>query len=251
MKIKTKTIGIASIAASLLFTTSFAFADTIGATAGASYWASKKSGQIQSGGSSVNLDNDLNFSNQNLPVLFVSLEHPLPLVPNIRLQFLNMQQTKVGKVNTTFKSINFQNHPVTTNMDMSQFDLTMYYEMLDNWVSLDLGLNIKYFQGDIEITDNTNATNHTRTRLKMAVPMLYASAAADLPFTGLSVIGEVSGVGYSSNRLYDANIKLREQLAVVAFEIGYRKEKIKLNNVHDINVDVDISGPFLSAMIKI
>jgi outer membrane protein len=245
-----KKTGIATIAASLLLTASFTYADTIGAIAGASYWASKKSGQLQSGGSAVDLDNDLNFSNQQLPVLFVSLEHPIPVIPNIRLQFLNMQQTKTGTMNTSFKSINF-NGPVTTNMDMSQFDLTLYYEILDNWVSLDVGLNAKYFQGDIEITDKNNASNHTRTRLKTAIPMLYASAAGDLPFTGLSLIGEASAVSYSSNKVYDANIKFREQIAVVAFELGYRKEKIKLDNVHDINVDVDISGPFFSAMIKL
>jgi len=228
---------------------SMANADMLGASAGASYWPAKKSGEISSGGSNINLNSDLNFGNQNLAVLFVSFENPLPVIPNVKLQFFDMAQTTQGTINTSFKSINFTG-PVTTTLDMTDYDLTLYYKILDNWVSLDTGVNVKYFSGKIEIFQRNNSAHQTRTNIHQFIPMLYVSAAADLPFTGLSVIGDVSGIGYSGNKIYDASFMVQEQLAVVAFNIGYRKMKLKVNDLSNINVDVDVHGPFVSAMVK-
>ena len=245
----TKT-GMAFLAASFLISSGSQAATILGATAGASYWPSSINGQIQSGGSAIDLENDLNFERQDVAVLFATLEHPIPLVPNFRVQYSSLAQNTQGNITTSFQNVTFSG-PVSTNVDLTHFDFTLYYEILDNWVSLDVGLNAKYFQGNIDIKQNSNLAQQTNTELKTAVPMLYASAAFDMPFTGLSLIAEGSGVSYSSNQLYDANIRLREQIAVFAFEVGYRTLKLKLNDVDGINVDADISGPFVSVMLKL
>jgi hypothetical protein len=65
-----------------------AVADFIGLYVGGGSWQASPEGSI--GRTDINLQSTLNLDEQNNQFVFVALEHPVPLLPNIRLQHSEM-----------------------------------------------------------------------------------------------------------------------------------------------------------------
>ncbi len=66
-----------------------------------------------------------------------------------------------------------------------------YYEVLDNIVSLDLGLNIRHLKIDYNINNGSSTTDS----VSATVPMLYAAVGAS-PWPELLISGELSYIAY-------------------------------------------------------
>ena len=61
-----------------------AVADVVVLTIGGGSWQASPEGDI--GRTDINLESTLNLDEGNNPFAYVALKHPLPLLPNIRLQ---------------------------------------------------------------------------------------------------------------------------------------------------------------------
>lgn len=231
-----------SIASLALLGAMGAQADVIGGSVEATYWQAGYSGQVTEGANTVDLENDLNFDDSGVVEIAATLEHPVPVLPNIRIKHISLDETANGTLSTTFDGITFSG-PVETNLDLSHYDLIMYYEILDNYVSVDLGLDIKVFDGQLDIS---NATESSNTEIDEVVPLPYVSAEIALPLTDLSFGAEVSGVKYSDSSMYDAKARLRQGFSLAFIEIGYRQMAIDIEDVSDIDVDLDLSGAYIS-----
>ena len=62
-------------------------ADFVGLNIGANYWTPDLKGSFAStaaGSTSINLNSDLGYSDHSSTSLNISLEHPVPLLPNVR-----------------------------------------------------------------------------------------------------------------------------------------------------------------------
>ena len=83
-------------------------------------------------------------------VFYVALEHGVPLLPNIRAQHFAMD---VDGSNVLSRSIEFNgetfnlSEDINTAIDLQQSDAVLYYEVLDNYLSLDLGLAVSFIEG--------------------------------------------------------------------------------------------------------
>lgn len=231
--------GIASLA---LLGAMSAQADVIGGSVEVGYWQAGYSGGVVEGTNSVDLENDLNFDDSGVVEIAATLEHPVPLLPNIRVKHISLDETANGTLSTSFDDITIAGD-VETNLDLSHYDLMLYYEILDNYVSVDLGLDIKVFDGQLDIT---SATENSNTEIDEVVPLPYVSAEIALPLTDLSFGAEVSGVKYSGNSLYDAKARLRQGFSLAFIEIGYRQMALDIEDVSDIDVDLDLSGAYIS-----
>ncbi len=227
-----------------------AVADVIGASAGISYWVPEMSGTIQSGGAEVDLERDLGMGDQEHMMFFASLEHPVPVLPNAKFRYFDMGQVAYGTMNTNFKGQTFSGN-VQTDLDLSHYEFILYYELLDNIVEVDLGVNVKLFDGYLRIrqTSGAGAGTTSKTDFSQGVPMLYANVGGNLPFTGLSAGVELSAIGYSDSMAYDAAARIRQRIAVIAFEAGYRAMKVELDDISNVDVNIDVQGPYLSAMV--
>src|SRR5690606_33546216 len=75
---------------------------------------------------------------------------------------------------------------VDVDLDLTHTDLILYYELLDNIVSLDVGLNVKFFDGQLNIHER-GGNNSSRTDIDDILPLLYVAPSASLPLTGLSM----------------------------------------------------------------
>ena len=61
-----------------------AAADIVGLTIGGGSWQASPEGSI--GRSDIDLESTLNLDEQNNQFIFIALEHPVPLLPNIRVR---------------------------------------------------------------------------------------------------------------------------------------------------------------------
>jgi outer membrane protein len=237
----------ATILAIGMFGAGVAQADTLlGVYAGAGTWQQEYSGDASSGISKVDIEDDLAIDDDTNTVFYVALEHGVPVLPNIRAQYFNLDT--IGQ-NVLSRDIEFNGQvfnlsdAVSTVVDLKQTDAVFYYEVLDNVVSLDLGIAVTFLDGSIEVANSIDTASADFDEI---LPMLYAKTRADLPLSGLWVGAQVQGLSYDGNRLveFDAQIGWESDLGI-GIEAGYRAVQLELDAFDDVNhAEIDVSGPY-------
>nr|WP_221200495.1 TIGR04219 family outer membrane beta-barrel protein [Litorivivens lipolytica] len=228
-------------------------ADIIGATAGAYSWNQGWSGDLrgeETGDDKIDLEDDLGFDDERANSIFVALEHPIPVLPNIRLASTEMEIKETG---TLTRSFNYDgktytaNSQVTSDFDLSHIDATLYYEILDNIVSVDVGLTARMFDGDATISDG----NQTGTSdIDFTIPLLYVGARVDLPLTGLYATGEIHGLKVDDDSIIDTKLGIGYEIGIVAFEAGVRSFEIDAED-DDAEFNMTVEGAFLGVVVDI
>jgi outer membrane protein len=223
-------------------------ADSLGIYAGAHSWKTSFSGDINSTdtNSIIDLEDTLGFDDSSNNVYYIALEHPIPLLPNIKLQQTKLEidgDSTLGE-SITFDGITFPaGTHINSDVDFSHTDATLYYQLLDNWVSLDLGLTARKFDGFIDIADTSN--NRAKVSIDNTVPMLYAKAQFDLPLTGLSIGVDGNIISYSGNSLSDINATINYEFSFgLGLAAGYRVFNLSLDDVDDIDSDLTMDGTY-------
>jgi outer membrane protein len=234
------------LASSLLMISGLAQADTLGLTIGASAWQQSFDGTIRSGdqGSSIDLDNDLNYDNDTGANLYVSFEHPIPLIPNFRAEYTEL---KVEESNTLIRNINVNgsDYVNTTSLesstDLSHTDLTAYYELLDNWISLDVGVTVRFFQEGIELSALDQADE---IKIDHTLPMLYAATKFELPLSGLYVGARANASNYDDKEVFDYSVNLGYETDLgLGLELGYRALTIEESSRKQ-DYDIEVNGAY-------
>ena len=150
------------------------------------------------------------------------LEHPIPMLPNLRLDYTS---------DVTFSG-------QSNDVSMKQMDVTPYYEILDNIVDIDIGMTVKTLNGKTKgaVEESFNAV----------IPMGYLAASVMAPGTGFSVAGSVKYINISGDSMTDARIKaVMKIVAGVQAQVGYRYESLKLDNRFDLTTNATVKGPFV------
>lgn len=230
---------------------SFAQADTLlGLYASVDAWSMESSGSFGDSSSSMQ---EFNLDDDNKVSFSVALEHPIPVLPNLRIRTNDLSTSGDTELNVsfTFNDVTFADSTiVATEFDIQNTDITLYYEVFDNdVVSFDLGLTGKYLDGEITVT-NEDASLTATESFKGVVPMLYGSVTIGVPATGLSFFGELSALSIDDNNIqdYQAGVAYSfvDNLAVdVLVRAGYREFSLELDNLDDIFTDWSFDGPFL------
>lgn len=237
-----------TLAATMALLSPLAVADTIlGVYAGAGQWRADYSGEV---GSPQNIDvKDLGLGKEGNNFYYIALEHPVPLLPNIKLQKMDISSKQTAIINQTFTidgTTFVVGSEVASDIDLSHLDIVLYYELLDNWLNLDVGLNIRKFDGYVSAISDFATES---VELDEAIPMLYAKAQFDLPLTGFAFGVEGSGMSYDGNRLTDYTAKLHYMFDSVldfGLEIGYRHMSLDINE--DVTADVQLKGPYAALL---
>jgi len=141
------------LAGSAVLAAPVAQADVLGFGAQVGYWDSKLSGDVAANGGSVDVKDELDLDGESSSQLSLYLEHPIPLLPNVRVAYINIDQTARGQLSDNFDGIS-AGSDVRSDLELEQLDVTLYYEVLDNWVNLDLGLTVRDFSGDLLVQGN-------------------------------------------------------------------------------------------------
>ncbi|NQY48974.1 MAG: TIGR04219 family outer membrane beta-barrel protein [Colwellia sp.] len=248
-----KTLLAASFAA-LMSTT--AQADTLlGLYIGGQIWANEASGSFGEG-----LDNQtvFDFDDQNQGSFYVAFEHPIPLIPNIKIASTTLDTVGGTTLSETFV---FNQVPYTANstldttLDASFVDYTLYYEVFDNdLLSFDFGLTARDLDATINIVEPVTMLQ-SGLDVSGIIPMAYLSTIIGLPFTGLNVFAEANFISFDDQTVYDAQIgvsySILDNLAVdFDVTLGYRKMKMELNDLDGFYSDLTYDGFFAGAVVQ-
>lgn len=229
------------LASGLMLVSTASSAAPFGASASVSYWRGYDSGTVAKGGGNLDIKDNLGFNNDNFTAMTLSLRHPIPLLPDVKFQYFRIDQVGRGTIPST-KQYDGISGNVDTNLDLSHYDVTLFYPVLDNWVHLDVGLTGKVFRGKLNVRNDKGQVSNTE--INKALPMLYGSARFEIPGTGLSVGAEGNFVAYNGNSAYDASAYLDYRIVVLELQAGYRQLYFNVSDVSGINADVKIDGPF-------
>lgn len=242
----------------LLTMPSIAAADTLGFFIGAGTFQPEFSGTFKNSDTDViddaiDLEDDLGLDDDSATFFYVAIEHPIPLLPNLKLARTDMEQKGSS---TLTEEIEFDGNvyeadaEVESTIDLSHTDATLYYELLDNWVNFDLGLTVRQFDGKIAITGEVQGggVRTAEEDLDFPVPMLYAKAQFDLPLTGLYAAVDGNWVGYGGNTFFDATGKIGYETALgFGVEGGLRSITLEIDDEDNVEADMDFSGLYLAA----
>ena len=254
MKKSVRAVGLAAV----LCTS--AQADTLlGLYIGGQVWANQADGTFGEG----EIDQaSFNFDDENQGSYFVALEHPIPLIPNIKIASTTLDTLGSITLNDNF---NFGGESfllgdaATSVFNASYVDYTLYYEVFDNdLLTLDFGLTVRDIDTDISVTTNQTGmlTVVTTSNVQASgyVPMFYASTVVGLPFTGFNVFAEANFISYDDQTLYDYQVgvsyEVLDNLAVdLNFTLGYRAVKLELNDIDNLYSNLTFDGVFAGAIV--
>ena len=233
-----------------LMTSAGAAADTLGLYAGVGTWKQEFTGDVTSGTTAFDIDveEDLGLQDEQNNIFYLALEHPVPVIPNIRLQKADIAVNGDGTLarQIEFNGVTFTAaDDIVSDTELKQTDALFYYEVLDNVVSVDLGVAARWIDGYVDVASTVQAS---RAEFKGVLPMLYGKARVDLPFTGAWLSGELQGLAYDGNSLIEANVHAGWESPIgLGVEGGWRTFSLDLEGYDDIeSAAFDVSGPYVA-----
>lgn len=240
------------VATILCASSPFCFGDTIfGIHAGAGQWNSELSGEIGADNDPVSAS-ELGFTDSDNNFIYVAVEHPIPLLPNVRLSNYDVSLSGNAVVSRNFILDNrtFEaNADTQSELDISHTDITFYYEILDNWANLDLGVTIRSFDGFAQVTGESSGQTQTeRVDLDQTVPMLYSRARFDLPFTGVYAGGALNLISSGDNSIRDLEVYVGYEFDLPLLDLGLRlglKDlSLETEDNDELTADVTVDGVY-------
>lgn len=242
-----KIFNLKTLLIALLFLPSIASAELV--IINGNSWDFEIDGKIRDSatvGFEVDLKTDLNLKDDKDTFIVAYIEHPVPLIPNIRLgtTSLTFAGTGTSSKNFTYNGTSYTvSDTVTTKLNLDHTEIGLYWNILDNIVGVDLGLNAKFFDGAIKLTSSAGNVNEV---FDETVPMLYVGAQAELPY-GLRLSGDISYISFDGSSFTDTIFKLSYTSDFnLGVDLGYRSIVIDYEDTTANEfVDIDISGVFI------
>ena len=252
-----KKIALAVTLASILSTN--VQADVLGIYLGGQIWDNQASGVFGDGSSQI----DFNLADEKQKSFFIAFEHPLPIIPNVRIASTSLETmgSTVLANEFEFEDETFEaGTTVNADFNISYVDYTLYYELFDNdLLTFDFGLTGRDFDGDVTVsaTVNSGAESFTQSAsvgVTEIVPMLYIKTNVGLPLTGLNLYAHGNFLSIDKHTLYDYEVgvsyELVDNLAVdVNINAGYRAVKLELEDLNDLYTNIEFDGVFIGTTI--
>lgn len=226
-------------------------ADTIfGLHGSAHLWKPELAGTVGQTDDAFDFSSEFSGSKADSTSLLVAIEHPVPLLPNVQVRAtpLTWSGSSDSASGTLGGVINFTGE-VDAEFDLTSLDGTLYYEVLDNWVSLDLGLTARQLDGYVEASDSAGLSD--RVDINQIVPMLYGHARFDLPFSGLAAGVRGNVVAYKDNNLADLEAYLHLEVDLIPlFDLGIqggiRRLSLQVDDIDDWQSDATLEGAYVA-----
>jgi len=243
----TLTNRVCSISALLWLAIGTAEAEFIGLDLGASQWKPATSSSFEANDTdSIDLIDDLDVDNPEQSSMTFILEHPITALPNIRYQGSQLDS------NTSLQGQTFTSEGRESSaFDLSHDDIVLYYQLLDNWVDLDLGVDVKRLDGEVSFAGTTNSV----VSVDETIPLMYLSARFDLPLDGLYLGADINAnvidLGVSESSAQDTTFMMGYESGTgLGIEGGYKRFSLDLDNVDEPDTDLQYEGVYLNGYIN-
>ncbi|NVK37162.1 MAG: TIGR04219 family outer membrane beta-barrel protein [Gammaproteobacteria bacterium] len=230
--------------------------------AGGYYWDQTVTGDAGSTTSTADLEDDLNLDAGGQNVVYFAFEHPIPVVPNVKVKMTDMSSDGNGTLTSNF-SFGGQSYSasenVATELDLTHTDYTLYWGLPLPIVTLDFGLTLRQFDGSMAVASNTV---NSSADLDVTVPMGYLKAGVDIPLTGLSLGGDINVISYGDSGITDYDLNMTYVLPViplldVGITAGYRSFDLEINpddfggSDDDLSAKATVAGPYIGLSLHL
>lgn len=220
---------------------------------GVGYWQPELSGNFASEGEDFDVEDDLDFERNSTNMFEIGVEHPIPVLPNVRLRHLSLSDsaTSTQTVSRDFGPVTFAaDEDIRSSYDLRMTDATFYYKPLDNWIALNLGLTARYMDLEVEL-ESRDSNEREQVGGAIVIPMAHVGLRANLPLTGFYAMAEVDAISASGNSLRDARAGLGwESRRLFGIEAGYRELALDIDDEDDLDADIDFSGAYVQANLR-
>jgi outer membrane protein len=222
------------------------FADVAAVKFGIAGWDHEPTGSIRYQGTDTDLASDLNLSKDAEGFAWIAIEHPVPGLPNFKIRHTKLSSSGSGVLNSSFTfggtTFNVAEN-VNSQVKLNHTDLILYWELADNKVDFDIGINVKFVDAEARIERPATSTVE-QVDFKGAVPMLYADLQLNITKrVSLGFEGSFLAVGDHKVADYSARLKY-QSIARVGFEIGYRRIDLEFDNLDGVDSDIGYKGPY-------
>lgn len=201
---------------------------------------------------SIELVDDLELDDPEQSSMVLILEHPIKALPNIKYRDHDLDSSNRVTLDADI-SLNGQTfssgEKITSTYDLSQNDIVLYYQLLKSRVNLDLGVDLKKFNGEVSLGGDAN----TSLTVDETIPLLYLSARYDLPNSGFYVGANIHtssiDLGLSDSSAQDSSIMLGYDSGNgLGVEGGFKYFSLDLDDIDRLDKDNDLQydGLFLN-----
>lgn len=179
------------------------------------------------------LKDDLDLETENNLYAWAFIQHPLFLVPNLRLEYLSLDHAS-DKADISFK----------------EFDAILYLNLLDIMMtSLDLGIDVKNIQADF---GDRMGAYYLQDSSSKTIGLLYGRARFEPGDLGVELI--LKATSYGETKGYDARLKADYTLSFIplihpGLEVGYRIHKIQYE-LSDVINKAEYMGVYGGLMLR-
>ena len=265
-----KKISLALVLSGVL---SVATADILSFSAGAGYWQENISGYIKSGNvinyfqnKQAETDGNNNTGNfglrdKNNPYLWIKLIHPVPVIPNIKLQYTKYDSTgyssyiSAGDISFGDDKIDVSLNNATTTQKINSYDLTLFYQFNPSFADIEVGLGVDLWQGKTKIYGTGNGETKTWVDESWTVPLPYLYGGIEtMKFYGFSFNANVKLAKISDAHHYDCQGSLKYTIDILGpvnpfLKVGYRYKELSAEDKDDKMV-LKYKGAFLEIGAK-
>ena len=228
--------------------------------AGANMWNAEASGDVD-GDVDVG-KKGLNLDSENNNVMYVSFEHPVPMIPNVKIKNTALDLTGEGNTNYTFLNQPFTSK-TESQFDLSHTDLTLYWgvPLPIPFFDINFGLTARQFDGVVSVSEKKSITNPNPQKeeqdLDFVLPMGYLNVDFDSHF-GVYARAELNAIGYDGNSISDMELAVGYTLPLpipmldINLEAGHRTLNFTTDEDSlDVDTDVDASGMFFGLNVSV
>jgi len=198
---------------------------------------------------SIDLVDDLDVDSPAQSSMVLILEHPIALLPNVRYQGYNLDSSERSGVSSesNSNSVAINGKTTTTSFELNNQDIVLYYQLLNNWIDLDMGVDLKRFDGQVSQAGATGSS----IDVDETIPLLYLSARVALPVNGLYVGAHINAnvvdLGLSQSTAQDSTITLGYESGTgLGIEGGIKSFSVELNDSDNLNTNFEYDGLFLN-----
>lgn len=198
-------------------------------------------GWVQYKGTKIDVKDDLQIKDKNKFTGCIDFKIPGKL-PNVRIEYLNVKSSGTGTISKsiTFGGVTFNvSDTINTRFKADQIDTTFYYTPLKGTLQANVGAGVKYLTGYVDIKSLKTGT-YSDTDFDIPVPYVFAETTIkqNLFFGSFSI----KGVAYSGNYFYDWNLKSGVSYKNFFADLGYRYQKLHIDDIEDFSSDLKIKG---------
>ena len=191
--------------------------------------------------------------------LWVLLKQPIPLIPNVRLEYSSIDDK--GESKGTFKDFDTGGFSRASSLNIKEYDIVPYYNLLDNtfWITLDLGIDLKvadttYTVDGVKIRENI--LQDYKDSQTLMIPLVYVRARVEIPSTGIGIESDIKYITYDGSTAYDHRIKVDYTFDISpavqpGIELGYRTQKFDLQSSDKkTKMNMDFQGVYAGVMLR-